>query len=171
MLTLQQIIYELGGELRGNNVYIKSIAPAEQALANNITFLANPKYKQEVLESKAGAIIVSEKSAELFPNRNLIVVSDPYLYFAQVARLFHPIVVATAGVHPTAVIEDSAHVPESCEIGANVYIGAHTVLGERCRILANSVVAVWAMIPCCTLMLLCITVVHWVNVWKFIRVQ
>ena len=140
MLTLQQIIYELGGELRGNNVYIKSIAPAEQALANNITFLANPKYKQEVLESKAGAIIVSEKSAELFPNRNLIVVSDPYLYFAQVARLFHPIVVATAGIHPTAVIEDSAHVPESCEIGANVYIGAHTVLGERCRILANSVV-------------------------------
>ena len=116
MLTLQQIISELGGELRGNNVYIKSIAPAEQALANNITFLANPKYKQEVLESKAGAIIVSEKSAELFPNRNLIVVSDPYLYFAQVARLFSPIVVATAGIHPTAVIEDSAHVPESCEI-------------------------------------------------------
>lgn len=140
MLTLSQIINQLGGQLRGNNVYIKTIAPAATAQANNITFFANPKYKQEVEESRAGAIIVSEKSAELFPNRNLIVADDPYLYFAQVARLFSPMVQAVAGIHATAVIEPSAQVPESCEIGANVYIGANTVLGERCRILANCVV-------------------------------
>ncbi len=138
--TLSEIIAKLGGELRGNDIHMTAIAPAARAQANEITFLANPKYKQEVADSAAGAIIVSPKAADLFPDRNLIVAADPYLYFAQVARLFSPIVAARAGVHPTAVIEPTATVPASCEIGANAYIGDNTVLGERCRILANSVV-------------------------------
>ena len=138
--TLSQLTDQLGGELIGNDIVITAIAPAARAQAHEITFLANPKYKSEVEHSQAGAIIVAQKAAELFPNRNLIVAPDPYLYFAQVARLFHPAPVAQAGIHPSAVIDPSAHVPASCEIGANVYIGARTVLGEQCRILPNSVV-------------------------------
>ncbi|QMT31989.1 UDP-3-O-(3-hydroxymyristoyl)glucosamine N-acyltransferase [Alysiella filiformis] len=140
MFTLSQIVEKLGGQWRGDDVAIRAVAPAAKAQSHEITFLANPKYKQDVHDSAAGAIIVAEKNADLFPQRNLIVVADPYLYFAQVARLFYPIVAAKAGVHPTAVIEPSATVPASCEIGAHVYIGANAVLGERCRILANTVV-------------------------------
>ncbi|MDK4544813.1 UDP-3-O-(3-hydroxymyristoyl)glucosamine N-acyltransferase [Kingella kingae] len=140
MFTLSQIVAKLGGEWRGQDITVDAIAPAARAQSQHITFLANPKYKQEVSDSQAGAVIVSAKNADLFPDRNLIIAPDAYLYFAQVARLFHPVQAACAGVHPTAVIEASATVPASCEIGANVYIGANTVLGERCRILANSVV-------------------------------
>jgi len=138
--TLSQLTAQLGGELIGNDIVITAIAPAARAQAHEITFLANPKYKSEVEHSQAGAIIVAQKAAALFPNRNLIIAPDPYLYFAQVARLFHPAPVAQAGIHPSAVIDPSARVPASCEIGANVYIGARTVLGEQCRILPNSVV-------------------------------
>lgn len=140
MFTLSQLVQQLGGEWRGTDIQITAIAPAHRAQADEITFLANPKYKQEVSDSSAGAIIVSAKAADLFLERNVIIAPDPYLYFAKVARLFSPIVAARGGVHPTAVIEPSAVVPKSCEIGANVYIGANTVLGERCRVLANSVV-------------------------------
>lgn len=140
MFSLSQIVAQLGGEWRGNDINITAIAPAAHAQSHEITFLANPKYKQEVQNSAAGAIIVAPKAANLLPNRNILIASDPYLYFAKVARLFSPVVVATGGVHATAVIEPSAVVPASCEIGANVYIGANTVLGERCRVLANSVV-------------------------------
>ena len=138
--TLSQLTAQLGGELIGNDIVITAIAPAARAQAHEITFLANPKYKSEVEHSQAGAIIVAQKAAALFPNRNLIIAADPYLYFAQVARLFHPAPIAQAGIHPTAVIDPTARVPASCEIGANVYIGARTVLGEQCRILPNSVV-------------------------------
>ena len=138
--TLSQIVEKLGGKLIGSDAEITAVAPAVRAAATEITFLANPKYKAEAEESAAAAIIVSPKAAEHFPGRNLIVADDPYLYFAKVARLFHPIVAPRAGVHPTAVIEPSAVVPASCEIGANVYIGENTVLGEGCRILANTVV-------------------------------
>ena len=140
MFTLSQIIEKLGGELRGEDISVHAVAPAAHATTQEITFLANPKYKQDVHDSNAGAIIVATKAADLFPDRNVIVVPDPYLYFAKVARLFHPIVPARAGIHPSAVIENGAVVPASCEIGANVYIGANTVLGERRRVLANTVV-------------------------------
>lgn len=138
--TLTEITARFGGELIGQDTVIAAVAPAAQARADEITFLANPKYRQEVSDSQAAAIIVSTKAAEHFPGRTLIITADPYLYFAKVARLFHPIQAAQPGIHPSAVIESSATVPASCEIGTNVYIGANTVLGERCRILANSVI-------------------------------
>ena len=138
--TLSQIVSQLGGEWKGEDIAITAVRPLDQAQAEHISFLANPKYKAEVHDSRAGAVIVSPKAADEFAGRNLIVAADPYLYFAKVARLFSPIVKAQGGVHPTAVVEASAKVPASCEIGANAYIGANAVLGEGCRILANAVV-------------------------------
>lgn len=138
--TLSEITAQLGGQWRGEDIAISAVRPLDQADAAHISFLANPKYKAEVAASRAGAVIVSAKAADEFDGRNLIVADDPYLYFAKVARLFSPLVKARAGVHPTAVIDETAIVPASCEIGANAFIGAHTVLGENCRILANAVV-------------------------------
>lgn len=138
--TLSEIVAQLGGEWCGDNITVTAVAPATHANATQITFLANPKYRQEVLESKAGAIIVSAKNAHLFEGYNLIIVDDAYLYFAKVARLFCPVVKARSGIHPTAVVEKTAQIPVSCEIGAHVYIGENTVLGENCRILAGTVV-------------------------------
>ncbi|MDO4640483.1 MAG: UDP-3-O-(3-hydroxymyristoyl)glucosamine N-acyltransferase [Neisseria sp.] len=138
--TLSQIVAELGAEYRGEDVTITGVRPLDNAQPEHIGFLANPKYKSAVVDSAAGAVIVSSKMADEFSERNLIIAPDPYLYFAKVARLFSPVVKARAGVHPTAVIEPSARVPASCEIGAHAYIGANTVLGEACRILAGAVV-------------------------------
>ncbi len=138
--TLSQITAQLGGEWRGEDISVAAVRPLADAQVEHISFLANPKYKAEVHDSSAGAVIVSAKAVDEFEGRNLIVADDPYLYFAKVARLFSPIVKARDGIHPTAVVEESATVPASCEIGANAYIGANTVLGEGCRILANAVV-------------------------------
>lgn len=138
--TLSQIAESFGGQWQGNNINIRAVAPAERAQKDEITFLANPKYRNEVEKSLAGAIIVSPKTAQYFSKRNLIIAADPYLYFAQTARLFSPQLIVQSGIHPSAVIHESAIVPTSCEIGANVYIGANTILGERCRILAGTVI-------------------------------
>lgn len=138
--TLSEIVAKLGGEWRGEDVSIHAVQPIDKATKKDISFLANPKYKSEVVNSHAGAVIVSSKIANEFSRHNLIVVSDPYLYFAKVARLFTPIQIAKAGIHHSAVIESSAVVPASCEIGANVYIGENAVLGEGCRILDGVVI-------------------------------
>lgn len=121
--TLSQITARLGGEWRGEDISVTAVRPLADAQAEHISFLANPKYKAEVHDSSAGAVIVSAKAADGFEGRNLIVADDPYLYFAKVARLFSPVVKARGGIHPTAVVEPSATVPANCEIGANAYIG------------------------------------------------
>ncbi|XDZ50751.1 UDP-3-O-(3-hydroxymyristoyl)glucosamine N-acyltransferase [Neisseriaceae bacterium CLB008] len=141
-LLLSQIVTQLGGELVGPDVSVTKVAPLDSAQAEQISFLANPKYRHSLNDSQASAVIVSEKmGAEVVPaGISAIVAKDPYLYFAKVARLFTPVVVAQGVVHPTAVIMPGAVVPPSCDIGAQVYIGPDVVLGEGCRILPGTVV-------------------------------
>ena len=88
--TLSQITARLGGEWRGEDISITAVRPLADAQAEHISFLANPKYKAEVHDSSAGAVIVSAKAADGFEGRNLIVADDPYLYFAKSRACFHP---------------------------------------------------------------------------------
>jgi UDP-N-acetylglucosamine acyltransferase len=44
---------------------------------------------------------------------------------------------ASAGVHPTAVVDPRARVPASCRIGPFCAIGAEVELGERCELVSH----------------------------------
>ena len=44
---------------------------------------------------------------------------------------------ASAGVHPTAVVDPGARVPASCRIGPFCAIGAQVELGERCELVSH----------------------------------
>lgn len=98
---ISQITAELGGRITRRRRQRLRRAAMAQAGVEHISFLANPKYKHEVHDSKAGAVIVSDKAAGEFTGRSLIVATDPYLYFAKVARLFSPVVKrAAASIRP-----------------------------------------------------------------------
>lgn len=139
-ITATALVEQLGGQLRGSDVIVTRITSLQQAQANDISFLSNPRLRAEALASKAGVLIVTEKSAEILTDRTLIVTDDPYLYFAQVARLFHPRIQAKASIHPSAVVAPSAKIAASCEIGAHVVIGDRCIIGENTRILAGAVI-------------------------------
>ena len=49
--TLSQIVSQLGGEWKGEDIAITAVRPLDQAQAEHISFLANPKYKAEVHDS------------------------------------------------------------------------------------------------------------------------
>jgi UDP-3-O-[3-hydroxymyristoyl] glucosamine N-acyltransferase len=139
-ITATALVEQLGGQLRGDDVTITNITSLQQAEAHDISFLSNPRLRTEAIASRAGVLIVTEKSAEILSDRSLIVTDDPYLYFARVARLFHPRPQAKAGIHPSAIIAPTAQIAASCEIGAHVIIGEHCVIGENTRILAGTVI-------------------------------
>ncbi|MDF0606231.1 UDP-3-O-(3-hydroxymyristoyl)glucosamine N-acyltransferase [Neisseriaceae bacterium TC5R-5] len=139
--SLSYIITQLGGELRGADVYVQGLAPLEQAQPGDIAFLAQAKYRKQLEQSQASALIISPKLAlELRTNCPLILVDDPYLYFAKLATLFHPPVQAQAGIHPRAVIADGARIAASSEVREGVSIGCNVVIGEHCRLLPGVVV-------------------------------
>lgn len=125
------------------------LAPLECANAEQISFLSNPLYRQQAIESSAGALILSQMDFEFIKaqssdakthKRVYFVAKNPYATFARMAQFFAKASVLpySPGIHPSAVIDASATVPASCHIGPFVHIAAGVRLGERVVILGNA---------------------------------
>jgi UDP-3-O-[3-hydroxymyristoyl] glucosamine N-acyltransferase len=117
---------------------ISGLNGIEQAGPGDLTFVSNPKYAAAARSTKASAIIVSED----FPAvpAAMLRAKDPYLTFAQALELFHKPIPYAPGIHPTAVVHESAR------IGANAHIGPYVVIGEDVEIGANVVLLAHAVI-------------------------
>jgi UDP-3-O-[3-hydroxymyristoyl] glucosamine N-acyltransferase len=131
--TLAEIVARLGGELNGDpSLAIGRIAPLEDAGADAIAFLANPRYRAQLLGSRAACVIVAPALADEARARGAaIVTADPYLYFARLTQWWaaqqrSP---APAGVHASAVVEAGAQIGEGASVGPLAFVGAGAVLG------------------------------------------
>jgi UDP-3-O-[3-hydroxymyristoyl] glucosamine N-acyltransferase len=126
-MKLEALAAQLGCDLVGDGaIEITGVAGMEHAGPGEITFLANPRYAHKVRQARAAAIIVSE------PVGNAAIASvvskNPYLDFARALALFYQPPRPKPGIHPMAVIADTAR------IGENASIGAYCVIGERVAI-------------------------------------
>ena len=104
-----ELVAQLGGELLGDGgTRIRRIAPLENAGADSISFLSNPRFQAQLAGSGAGCVIVGPSMRELVVTRpSAIVSAEPYLYFARLTQWWkgrtRPVL--PPGVHPSAVIE------------------------------------------------------------------
>ncbi len=139
-IRLSELIECLGGQLRGDaNLVVRNIAPLEQASVDSITFLSNPKLRVEASKTSAAALISKASDVEFLQSQfkgTLILVDEPYVYYAKVAQLFDRIKRPTLvpGVHPTASIHSSAKVALGATIGPFVCIEADVEIDEHVRI-------------------------------------
>lgn len=130
-LSLNEIVAQLGGEIVGNGAtLVRGIGTLSRAKSDEIAFLANPLYREQLSTTPAAAVIVSSQDAELTALPR-IVAANPYAYFARVAALFQPSQSSAPGIHSTAVVAMDSLVANSAVIGALVTIGAGAKIGER----------------------------------------
>lgn len=110
---------------------ITGVAGIEEAVAGQITFVANPKYAADARTTRASAVIVSQD----FPAipTGMLRSKNPYLAFAGAINLFYTAPAYAPGVHPTAVIAATA------KIGAHAHIGAYVVIDDDVEIGDNAV--------------------------------
>lgn len=137
-MTVGEIASWLNGEIVGDkNIEISRVARIEDAGAGDLTFLANPKYERHLATTRAAAVLVS-KNQDLraytdHGSATFIKVDDPYVGFLRVLdRLTPKVDPFPEGIHPTAVVAQSAHV------GRNVVIGAYTVIDDGAAIGDNT---------------------------------
>ena len=152
--SLGFIVERLGGELHGNpELAIKGLAPLESASSEQLSFLSNPKYQNQLAASAAGCVIVGPQMREAALQRGACIVSEqPYLYFARVTQLWkkrrvqaatplrHPsaVIDPLADVHPSArigalcVVERGARIGADTELKSRVTVGEDCVIGARC---------------------------------------
>src|SRR5262249_15297603 len=106
-----------------------------------VSFLDNRKYAAALAETLAGAVIVHPDMTDRVPVGSVaIVAEEPYVAWARVAALFHPLPPVVPGVHASAVVAPNAAIDPSAEIGPLTVIGAGAEIGPRSRIGAAAVV-------------------------------
>lgn len=148
MPRLSEIVARLGGRLVADqDPVIRQVAALDAAQADEIAFLANPKYRAQLQDTGAAAVIVAP-AAQALTDRPRIVADNPYLYFARLAQWLNPVPRTEPGVHPAAVVESDipgtasvgpgAVVGPDCEIGEGVVIGPGCVIGRGVHIGADT---------------------------------
>ena len=138
--TAGQIAGQLGLELRGNDdVRIGGVASLAAAGPDQLTFLANPRYRDQLASSRAGVVILRPADAEDHAGTALLA-ADPYVAYARAAALFEVREAAAPGIHPSAVVDPAAEVDPGAHVGPLATIGPRTkiargaVIGPGCTV-------------------------------------
>lgn len=142
-LTLSEAATLVSGSLSSDDsqMLISGVQTLESASPQQAAFLANMKYKHDLLSTKAGVVLISEEV--VLPEGlkiALIRLKNPYVGFALLQRFFAPDPQSSGMIHPSAVIDPSAHVAADVQvdalvvIGANAQIGSGSIIGAGCMI-------------------------------------
>ncbi len=165
---LSQITKELNLDFYGNDIEIDGIHTLKEATSSQLSFFTDAKYASELHQTKAAAVFIDEKHADLLPDTTIALVTDEaYLKLAFASKFFaHKII--TKGGHPNlgenydvdkrvrfgnnVTVGDNVTIMAGCYVGDNVVIGSNTLLypnvtlyhgthmGENCIIHAGAVV-------------------------------
>jgi len=139
MWTLAEIAEHIDGVIIGDAACkISNVSTLLAANKQQISFLANTKYKKYLSTTDAGAVLVNKDMAEYVPN-SAIVVDDPYIAYAKVATLLNPPRQEVTGIAASASVDPGVNIPETASIGAQVVIEAGVMLGKGTIIGAGSV--------------------------------
>lgn len=132
-----QIALMIKGKVEGNpDVAVDSFGKIEEAVANQLAFLANPKYEEYLYSTGASIIIVNETQELKEPvNATLIRVPDAYSAFAALLSKYQEILAQQmVGIQEPSYISKSARIGEKPFIGAFAYIGERVVIGNNVKI-------------------------------------
>jgi len=135
ILTAGVIAELIGGSVDGDpHVQVSTVSPIESGFAGSLSFLANPKYNEFILTTEASVVIVKDDfQVEFDVKPTLIRVTDPYSCFALLLQKYDEMNRPKPGIHPSAIISDSA------TIGKNVTISAGVVIEEKVELGDNSI--------------------------------
>ena len=138
--TAQDLADRFGLQVHGDpSTVIHGVATLAHAGPGQLTFLANPRYRAQLAESRAAIVVLRADDAEAAPGTALVA-KDPYTTFAKIGALFETVPLREPGIHPSAVIDPSAQVAASAHVGPFVSIGARSVVGENCIVGAGSII-------------------------------
>ena len=137
-------------ELRGDgDRRIDGVATLTAATPGDLGFLANPRYRSQLAQTRAGALVLRAGDVQDW-NGAALIAADPYVAFAKVAALYERRPAPAPGVHASAVITASATIAASASVGAfcvieddaivedGAVLGPHCIVGRGCTVGAQS---------------------------------
>ena len=145
MARVSELAALVGGTVVGDGAReIHDVADLASAGPDHVSFLANPKYRDQALSTRAGAVLVAHAIEGATATQ--IVVADPYLALARIASHLHPPPRYAAGVEPGALVDPGATVDPTATVRrgaiveAGARVGARTILEPGCYVGARAAV-------------------------------
>jgi UDP-3-O-[3-hydroxymyristoyl] glucosamine N-acyltransferase len=141
LLTAREIASITGGAITGDaEVQVTGVAGIKEALPGDLAFVAAAKYLPALKNSRASVVLLDHKLTADFAGV-IIRVDNPIQAFTQIVMRFMPPPVKFApGIHPRAVIADTAQLGADVSIQPGAVIEAGAVIGDRTVIGTNTYV-------------------------------
>jgi len=141
-MKLSELAEKLGADLRliGTDSEVQQVAHPNMAGLDAVIFVEDEPALDAALASSAAAVILSAKLVEQAgTGKSLLVVRQPKLAFALAAKLLRT-VEASPGVHPTAVVAESAVLGTDVSVEPYAVIEAEVRIGKGTRVGAGAVI-------------------------------
>jgi UDP-3-O-[3-hydroxymyristoyl] glucosamine N-acyltransferase len=136
-LTLNEIANLIDGSVEGDSSKeVNGLNSLDNANSKQVSFAISNKYKESLLLSSAGAVIVNE-SLEKYCKTNKIVVENVYLAYSILSHKFKPYQGIENLKYGSELSYQYANIASSCLIGQDVKIGSHSNIHHRCIIEDN----------------------------------
>lgn len=138
--TLAELVERVGGLIVGDaSTVISSVASLDKASSGQLSFLVSSKHRASLKTTNASVVVLTEKHQTL-TEIPCIVVDNPQLVFARIAKLFEPKVNVVLGIDGNASVDASSKISESASVAAQCVIGANTTIADHVCIGAGSVI-------------------------------
>jgi len=150
--SLRDLHAALGGVLHGaQDRILARVAPLKDADEDAVAFVAHPRYRAALVESRAGVVIappdlvadVLARPAPPVGGWSCWESPDPYLTFAHLTQWWRRHVQPRprwTGIHPSAQVDPSAHLGPGASVGPFAVIEAGAVVEAGAEIGARAVV-------------------------------
>ncbi len=127
----------VGGTVDGDGqTLIRGVAGIREAEPGEITFIANPKYEEFLVMTRASAVITGK---DLSAPKPVIRIDNPYYAYLQVLNLFAADIAVRypRGVHESAVVEAGAILGENVAIGPLCHVGRNARVGDNTTLVSG----------------------------------
>jgi len=139
-ISLGELATQFDCELVGDaDVVVNNVAGLQNAGPGSLSFLSNQALKKQLSATRAAAVILRAEDVKDSPVASLVS-DNPYAHYALMAAVLHPAPSYVPGVHPSAVISQTAKVADTAHIAAHVFIGDDSFIGENTYVGPNTVV-------------------------------
>jgi UDP-3-O-[3-hydroxymyristoyl] glucosamine N-acyltransferase len=123
------------------SVKIRDVAPLDRARPGDLVFLDNPKYADQLENTRASAVLLGERYADRAPAGVVaLVVAEPYRACAQVTAKLYPEAARPGSLFDGAGVEPGAYVHQTARLEADVTVDPGACVGPRAEIGAGTVI-------------------------------
>ena len=140
--SAQQIAQILQGTIVGDpEAKISTFAKIEEGTPGALSFLSDTRYEQYLYTTKSSVVLINNDFEPAQPtNATLIKVADAREAIGKLLAIYQQATARRSGVHPTAVIAETAKVGDGVYVGPFVYVGERAEIGDGVQLYAHVVV-------------------------------